>query len=202
MSAIDERAQAARSNAASARAVLRAATQEVHLRLHRHPALGALARGDIGLDDYRRLLARLYGLHFPLERALIAAAALYGLAPVGARAHLLARDLLDLGATQAQIARLPGIDTPCLDGPGLFLGALYVREGSLLGATHLATALDPLLGEGEARGRRFLASGEAALWRDCCASLEAGAEQGLLPQIIDGADATFRMIERWLALPL
>ena len=49
---------------------LRRETAEVHERLHRHPGLGAAARGSIAAEDYVRLLARLWGFHRAYEAAL------------------------------------------------------------------------------------------------------------------------------------
>lgn len=145
-----------------------------------------------------RLLARLYGFHLPFERALIEAALRHGVdARIGARAHLLARDLVDLGADGAAIASLPMAEPPALRSPGEWLGAFYMREGATLGAARLSAALDPLLGAGSARGRRFLS--DAGGWRECCAALEEGASRGLLPEMIDGARASFEAIEHWLA---
>ncbi|WP_166144751.1 biliverdin-producing heme oxygenase [Methylosinus sp. RM1] len=100
-----------------------------------------------------RLLARLYGFHLPFERALFEAALCFGVdARIGARAHLLARDLVDLGADDETIAALPMARRLAPRGHGEWLGALYVREGSTLGAARLAAALDPLLGAGILRG--------------------------------------------------
>jgi len=186
--------------ASPARAALRSATRAAHLRLHGHPALAALAAGTIAPAQYLQLLARLYGFHLPFEQALIEAALRHGAdLRIGARAHLLARDLVDLGATGEAIASLPMAEAPALRSPGEWLGALYVREGSTLGAARLAAALDPLLGAGALRGRRFLSGGDGECWRKCCAALEEGARRGLLPEIVEGARASFHAIEHWLA---
>ncbi|MBG0811977.1 biliverdin-producing heme oxygenase [Methylosinus sp. H3A] len=183
-----------------ARAALRSATHAAHQRLHGHPALAALAAGTIAPTQYLQLLARLYGFHLPFERALTEASLRHGVdLRIGARAHLLARDLVDLGAMGEAIAILPMAEAPALRSPGEWLGALYVREGSTLGAMRLAAALDPLLGDGNPRGRRFLSGGDAEGWRQCCAALEAGAARGLLPEIVEGARASFHALERWLA---
>ena len=53
---------------------LREATAQIHERLHGHPGLGAAASGAIGRDDYRSLLARLWGFHKAFETALDEAA--------------------------------------------------------------------------------------------------------------------------------
>lgn len=182
------------------RTALRRATCAAHLRLHGHPSLAALAAGAITQEQYRRLLARLYGFHLPLEQALIAAARRHGVDRlIRARTHLLARDLVDLGADEETIAALPMARRVEPRGHGEWLGALYVREGSTLGAARLAAALDPLLGAGVLRGRRFLSSGDETVWRECCAALEDGAARGLLPEMTEGARATFEAIELWLA---
>jgi heme oxygenase len=187
------------------RSALRNVARDAHLRLHRHPALAALAAGRVTLDAYRELLGRLYGFHCPLEAALMEASSR---APfdlrMGERARVwrLRSDLLDLGATSEAIASLPlAGDLPRLDSPGRCLGCLYVREGSTLGGALLARGLDPLLGPANPRGRRFLAGdeGDAALWRDCCDALEAAGALGLAPDVLAGAEETFLSIESWLS---
>ncbi len=193
--------------APSARTALQAATRAAHLRLHRHPALADLAAGKMQRDAYRSLLGRLYGFHLPLETVLTEAPwpTLFDIRIVErSRIHLLRQDLLDLGSTSETISALPLIDDlPVLDSPGKCLGCLYVREGSTLGAAHLAKALDPLFGSAHLLGRRFLA-GRAAnseLWRNCCNALEAAADMGLLPDLLAGAEQTFQALESWLEQP-
>ncbi len=73
----------------SLRQELRAATQDVHDRLHRHAGFAAIQDATIGLADYQDLIVRLYGFYVPFEDA----------AAIGPdRSNWLAGDLEALGS--------------------------------------------------------------------------------------------------------
>lgn len=187
------------------RARLREATRAAHERLHGQKALAALASGTIGLPAYRALLARLYGFHAPLE-ALLAASAWAGRADAAVlapRADRLRKDLLELGAEGGDLERLPmacASNLPDLEDYGRFVGCLYVRAGSTLGARLLSKALDPLLGAGNPLGRGFLAGGDGAdlQWRACCAAVDSATAEGHWDAMLVGAEAAFSALETWL----
>jgi heme oxygenase (biliverdin-IX-beta and delta-forming) len=184
---------------------LREATRAAHERLHDQKALAALASGGIDMAGYRALLARLYGFHAPLE-ARLAASAWAGdadAALLAPRAERLRKDLLELGAEPGDLERLPAASASCLpdmSAYGRFIGCLYVRAGSTLGARLLSKALDPLLGVGDPRGRGFLAGGEGAdlQWRACCAAVDKATADGHWDDMLAGADAAFSALEAWL----
>lgn len=190
------------TEAAGARAALRAATEVVHLRLHAIPAFTVLAEGRITRAGYAALLARMLGFHAALERRLAEAPPLDGFGIALAerrRSHLIRADLAVLGAWDG--AEAPEAPLPAFRTAAESLGALYVAEGSTLGGRHLARALDGLLPPG-LDGRRFLLGhGErhGEMWRACCAALESCAAQGELPGLIRGAEATFAAFETWFA---
>lgn len=184
---------------------LREATRAAHERLHGQKLLAPLADGSIGLSAYRALLARLYGFHAPLE-AFCAASPWAGrvdAALLAPRAPRLRQDLLELGVDAAELARLPMVaasDLPDLSDYGRFVGCLYVRAGSTLGARLLSKALDPLLGAGASLGRGFLAGGDGAdlQWRACCAAIDGATAEGCWDSMLAGADETFAALEAWL----
>jgi heme oxygenase len=186
-------------------AALRAATAAAHERLHHLPQFAGLAAGGLDRAGYRDLLARLLGFHAPFEDAIAATLgdAAFGL-PLSRlrRADLLRDDLRELGAVQAGIVRLPV--RPFATGPQA-MGALYVLEGATLGGKQLARGLDPLLGAGEARGRRFLLAGTdpaRPTWRDVRAAIDrCAANPASLAGLIDGATATFRAFGAWFGDP-
>jgi heme oxygenase len=193
--------------AASARARLRDATNAAHLRLHVHPAFAALQSGAIDRTRYRTLLARLFGFHQPLERALRASSwgPALGFEAVPPRADRLRDDLLRLGLPEPAFADLPSLAPsrlPALDTPGRFLGCLYVREGSSMGGRLLARQLDGILGDlpDGTTGRRFFRGTphDAAVWRSCCAAIETMSEAGPLQDMIGAAGQTFSALEAWL----
>lgn len=176
------------------RQTLRAATHDIHERLHRHPALAAVQAGDIDGVAYLRLLARLYGFHIGFERAA-------RIQPE--RSVWLEKDLVALGISPEQLATLPLCrGFPTLAPPEALLGALYVVEGSALGGVALARGLDGLIGVGVLDGRRFFAGHQSetgSAWRAYLASL-SGAPHTADQQatIIATATATFALFECWL----
>lgn len=179
----------------SARQLVRAATQEVHERLHRHAGFAAIQDATIDLPAYRALLLRLYGFYVPFE-----AAADLGLE----RSRWLEGDLgamhLDSG-TFATIPRCPHVFR--LDTPERRLGAAYVVEGSTLGGRALGRSLDRLLGPNGTEGRSFFlgrGSGTGAAWTGFLARLEAATrEPGPRADVVAAAVETFTAFEEWLS---
>ncbi|MGK7866214.1 biliverdin-producing heme oxygenase [Falsiroseomonas sp. E2-1-a20] len=184
----------------AARIALRQATGAVHERLHGVPVFSRLAAGQIEAAEYVGLLRRLLGFHLGVEVALIAAPSLepFGITvEARRRSPMLLADLKALGAKPlAPVAALPAPESAAWA-----MGCLYVTEGSTLGGQHLARALDGIL-PGEA-GRSFLrgyGARHGAMWRECCAAIEAcGAEAGRLAAMIAGAEATFASFEGWFS---
>lgn len=188
------RVQRGRAAQTSARATLRAATNDVHERMHAHSGYRALASGGIQAQAYRRLLARSYGFYLPMEAQLSRGRD---------RSCRLQADLLALGMTPAAIDALPlCITLSPLDSRPKRLGAAYVVEGAALGGHVLARALISnaagvtppvafLLGDGENGGRR---------WRDFIAELEVDLSgSGELEAAAQSARATFATFETWMA---
>lgn len=173
---------------------LRAATSEVHERLHSHPGLAAVQSGDIGKAAYTALLCRLHGFHRPFEAAA-------NLPPD--RTIWLERDLTDLGVDVAALASLPlAAAFPAQASPEYLLGARYVVEGSALGGRGLALQLDGLLGVGVTAGRRFFAGHGAQtgeVWRAYLEQLSGvRSEPAVQTEIVAGATRTFAIFEQWL----
>jgi len=196
-------AKAPRAERLDGRARLREATRAVHERLHRQPAMAALANGTIDLSAYRALLELLYGFHAPLERLLGASEWADDekmQAVLAPRAQLLRDDLQHFGANHGALLMASASMFPDLRVYGQLVGCLYVRAGSTLGGRILSNALDPLLGFGNQRGRRFLAGCDGAdlQWRQCCAAIEQATEGGHWHDMLTGANATFAALESWL----
>ncbi|MGG5811534.1 biliverdin-producing heme oxygenase [Falsiroseomonas sp. CW058] len=183
----------------TARWALRRATDAAHERLHGMAGFRDLAEGRITRAGYAALLRRLLGFHAPFEARLAEVPGLDALIDLGPRrrAALIRHDLAALGepAGEERAAVLPP-----LGSAARALGCLYVTEGSTLGGQQLARALDGLLPPGE-EGRRFLLGHGArhgAMWRDCCAAIEAcGADPARRAEMVDGAVATFEAFEAW-----
>ena len=172
---------------------LRAATQGVHDRLHRHAGFAAVQQATIALADYRDLLARLYGFYLPFESAVTTGPD---------RSDWLAADLKALNLQQPLHTLTKCHHMPPMDTVYLRLGALYVAEGSALGGRDLARGLDRLLGKDVTEGRRFFigrGAGTGEAWRRYLAQLSAVSPDPLVwAEIIKGAVETFAAFEQWL----
>jgi heme oxygenase len=173
--------------------LLRAATRDVHNRLHGHAGFVAIQDATIDHADYQRLISRLYGFYLPFE---VAAA----ISPD--RSRWLLDDLEAVGLMRPLLNLPMCSHVPCLDSAHFRLGALYVVEGSALGGRELARGLDRLLGKDVARGRQFFLgrgakTGDA--WRDYLAQLSAAPpEASARAEVIRGAVETFTAFEHWL----
>jgi len=177
---------------------LKAVTHEVHERLHGHDGFAAAASGTISADNYRDLLARLYGFHAAFDDAMERAPAALSRdieLPSRARAALLAEDMLGLGVTGATLAQLPRAALTPLCGEGEHLGALYVVEGSTMGGVIIARALGAFgdnrrfyLGHGADHGR---------LWRVFLARLDT-LEGEAADAAERAAEQVFAAFESWM----
>ena len=173
--------------------MLRAATQDVHDRLHRHAGFAAIQDATIGRAEYGRLIVRLYGFYLPFEAAA-------SISPD--RSQWLVHDLEALGLERPLHALPKCKHVPRLGSAHSRLGALYVAEGSALGGRDLARSLDRLLGKDVAEGRRFFIGrglNTGAAWRCYLAQLSsASSEPSAHAEIITGAVETFAAFEHWL----
>ncbi len=176
------------------REALRAATADIHARLHRHPGFAAIQNRTIDLVGYRRLLVRLYGFHAAFEAA-------FGIA--GDRSTWLKEDLTAIhgeGDTPESVPLCTALTA--VAAPAGELGALYVVEGSMLGGRHLARHLDPLLGAAGTAGRRFFLGRGADTNAAWTAFLERLTSSALAPadveETVDAAVSTFGIFQEWL----
>jgi heme oxygenase len=186
---------------------LRNSTAAVHERLHRHEGFAAVAAGTIDLIDYQQLLSRLWGFHHPFEATL---RQLNSKREIGIefearkRSRMLESDLVALGWDRASVIRLPQCDNlRAPENAAVFMGALYVVEGSTLGGIQLARALKALLASDSGEGRSFfLGYGDrhGAMWRSFLSWLEDFASsEADAAAVIDGAIRTFIDFEDWMS---
>ncbi len=158
---------------------LRAATEEIHLALHRAAPFAAIADCTATCESYAETLGFLWRYHRAMAGWCAAGAGALGL---DARAHqarlaALRDDLAVLGRDVPEIEEEPARD-------GAFAaGVLYTVQGSTLGGKVIHRQLDGLL-EGEGGRSFFKGSAEDGLnWRLLCERLErqsdgAGMEAG------------------------
>lgn len=180
----------------AARAVLRAATAEVHERLHGARFFDRIAAGTLDIAGYAALLARIRRFHRLTLPARAQALALLGLDP-GEASRRLALIEADLGhldvRRDADLGALPP------SGDDAAVGCLYVVEGSALGGKLIHRQLDYLLPGDD--GRRFFqgTTEDGARWRRLCDALDRyGLMPGRLPAMIVGAEAAFALFETCL----
>jgi heme oxygenase len=172
----------------SMRSLLRAATMGLHAVVDARfaPML------DAGEAGYRSLLLASAAAIFPLEQALLTAGVDLLLPDWTrrTRAAALRADLTDLGITDVAAATAPP-----LAGAARMFGALYVLEGSRLGARLL---VPDLLAGGSTRVRaatRYLRHGEGhRLWQSFLAHLESSQPVRECPdEAIAGARMAFAL---------
>jgi heme oxygenase len=189
------------------RQALKSATASLHDRLHQAALFQDLLNGLLSIDRYQVLLASLHAIYQPLEERLVCAlsqsANLGALGTYQRRTPLLARDLADLESVGpvAVIARTPP-RIPDIDRDCQALGALYVIEGSSMGARLMARKLDSLLPQDHARARRYFdvtALQSAQRWAAVCAVIDTFEERSLETQeMIDVACQTFALFSHML----
>lgn len=152
----------------SRRFALKRATDAAHTRVE--GIIGA-AGMFAGVDGYRRYLAATLEIRTRYESMMdvSGAEAVWRAWPGRRVAHLVARDLADLGGTSGAAEKYVGQPLK----PAELLGALYVLEGSSLGARVLSKSVSAF-GLSDTYGARHLwaQAGEPGVWRDFVDMLE------------------------------
>jgi heme oxygenase len=181
--------------------LLRARTRAAHARIETVPALARLVADDLTMAEYVAVLRSMHAFHAALEPAIAgeladvpAAAALLD----GGRMRALAEDLAWFGAPG-----LPPSPVSLPSGRAAALGALYVVEGSGLGGRVIARRVAASLRVTPGRGGNFYgglgADAARTRWRHLCDLLEHfDLREETAADLIDGAIATFRCLERRL----
>jgi heme oxygenase len=181
-------------------ATLRAQTAQAHSRLDHD--LGLL-REPPDRDRIGRLLERCYGFHAvwePKVARVIGTEAAF-LVPRH-RAPRAAQDLMALGRTPCDIARLP----LCLaaarlvSSPEAAIGSLYVLEGSTLTGQLVTRHLQGARGLPREGLGYFDPYGAATgtMWRHFRIWAEATSKFGSADAIVAGAVETFQTLQAWL----
>jgi heme oxygenase len=165
---------------------LRAATASVHARVDTYMG-GLLRQTDRGYEQF--LTATAHAV-LPLERALCEArvSELVHDWPLRCRSDALREDLAALSIAEPDTH--PIHEGPRLRDEAFMLGALYVLEGSRLGARVLLG----MLGATHSHALRYLSHGHGLpLWQTFLAQLEASSAVRRNPESAEaGASAAFR----------
>jgi len=185
------------------RGLLRAQTAAAHEQLEARLDVFSRLRS---LEDYRALLARLYGLYEPLELRLAVVAQASALTldfATRQKAPLIERDLAALGLDREAMARLPRCTRlPALTGPAAAFGCLYVLEGATLGGQFVSRHVARELGVDHQGGTAFFSSyGEdvGPMWRKFVTALEHFAcDADRQAVVLRSAHETFAVFEAWL----
>jgi heme oxygenase len=196
-----ERAQAGEARAPTIHTALRHETAELH---HALDARLDLLAPELSMERYRAVLGTLLGYYAPLEERLVRAAASSPLAlPPRARSTLLRRDLVALGASQAEIAALPRCDAlPALSDLPHVAGCTYVLEGACLGGQLVARSLHGRFGLTKESGCAYFigdAEHTGSRWRTALVWLEQVALlTGRGADMVASARATFQTLAQWI----
>ncbi|HEX8312041.1 MAG TPA: biliverdin-producing heme oxygenase [Chthoniobacteraceae bacterium] len=157
------------------------------------------------LADYRRMLVRFWGIHQPLEESIAPFADQWPLdwEKTRRRVPQLRADLLQLGLSTADLEAIDRCRAvPRANSPAGVLGALYVAEGSRLGAVLVGGAVVERLGLTPERGAAFLCgagSETGQLWRSFVAVVQsADLTREEADEAVDIAAGTFRAFHEWL----
>lgn len=180
---------------------LRQETSEEHRRVE---ALLDLMSPELNLDRYCRILKAFYVAMAPLENAIAEAcpARHRGLWEGRSKAWRLQVDLESLNETPNNMP-VPVIRMPDLADASLWLGALYVVEGSTLGGQVICRHLERHFGWSHGRGYSYFRGyGErtAERWRQVIQALEAEDADGNL--VLKGAHQTFSYFHSCLCAAL
>lgn len=175
---------------------LRASTAQEHQELEDEVGIAESLKSR---DGYRSLLEAFYGFVAPLEARL----AQFSWDKLNLdfderrKAHLLERDLTELGVDAATLPRCE--DLPALESFEQACGALYVMEGSTLGGQHiLRMARQEGLPESATHYFQSYGPRVGEMWKQLGERLTAYAETDeRSARMIDGARKTFRAFQHW-----
>ncbi len=190
---------------------LRAETHDAHERIEALPELSCLMSSTLTENDYVRALRGLHAFHARMHESL--PRLLHGLgqhlaenAPVlgleTSGLHALDEDLAWFAVGPHRKMRKP----PSLTDGYAALGALYVVEGSALGARVIGRAVSASLGVSPGQGGSFFCGASADLartrWQSFCAMLAAAGpviaaagEEAGCARVVAGALSCFGALE-------
>lgn len=184
-------------------ATLKQSTSEAHLATERAFDLKSAL---MSRENYRTLLARLFGLYVPLELKLAAVLSRIP-APIKMetrwKSAWLRQDLQYLGLRAEDLLELPRCEElPNFKSREEILGSLYVIEGSTLGGQHISRAILQRLQMTPATGARFFhgyGGDTQTRWQEFGQAAENFLpDPADIPKAVTAATAMFGVFERWL----
>lgn len=159
-----------------------------------------LMKPDLTREEYVACLQRLHGIVAAWDDTARQQAppSMQDVLRPRLRGHLLEADLDWFGSDDEKENR-PTL--PDLNDEALFLGALYVMEGSTLGGQLIARHVEETLGLEPGRGDLyFRGHGEQTgpMWREICNLLRTRVPEELSDRVIESARRTFRAFHSWM----
>jgi heme oxygenase len=154
-----------------------------------------LMNADLSRNDYCQFVSRFFGFYAPLETQLLASPHWHQLAfdyTPRQKTPRLARDLLALGLSDAELAAIPRCtDLPACTTPEQLLGCLYVIEGATLGGRSITRHLQTRLGLTPESGGAFFdgyGAQTGSHWKAFCTMLSENADRQMGHSADDAAD--------------
>ena len=187
-------------------ASLRQQTRASHEHIERVPRLARLFMSDYRRDDYRDLLARLYGFYEAIESVLFTDLPVFAQPVLSHRrkSRLIAKDLEALNVKRAEIDRLPlCFKLPPLNNYAARMGVFYVLEGATLGGELIRRRLLERFGVEIAPALNFYgcygekAGSEWRAFRDFMTDHFDGCQQSI-DDAVSSANITFDCLGDWL----
>jgi len=173
-------------------------TRPAHDRLE---GASGLLDETLDRDAYQAVLERFYGFWRGWQPHVATMLQDRALSEPRRRLHMLAADLLVMGASARALGQLPVCPVPALRDAAGALGSLYVMEGSTLGGSVIRRHVERRLGFDGRSGCAYFAGYGAdtgMMWRSFLARLDL-APAGDAERIAHGATATFERLAGWLS---
>lgn len=182
---------------------LRVETRREHDSIEKSQLMARLFLHDYTLAEYRDLLARLYGFYRAIEPMIFTGNKFSD----RTKTVLLVRDLEALGLNGTEIRNLPVTTSlPSLNSFSRRMGALYVLEGSTLGAQLISRQLLKHFRDTIADAIHFYTCyGDrvGAMWHEFRQFMSSNFDGSSSTQeVIAAARNTFSSIQLWLERPM
>ncbi len=182
---------------------LRVETRREHESIEKGQFMARLFSQDYTLAEYRDLLVRLYGFYRAIEPMIFAGNNFSD----RQKTDLLVRDLEALGLNGTEIRNLPvSTSLPNLNSFSRRMGALYVLEGSTLGAQLISRQLFKNFRDTIPGAIHFYACyGDrvGAMWHEFRQFMSSNFDDASCAQeVIASARNTFNSFQLWLERPM
>lgn len=181
--------------------VLKSETYGLHREVEKHIPL---LNEDLTLEGYERHLLQLLGFYEPLEQEFMSFIALNAV-PIEStqrmRTAKLIADLLALGVTPEVIDRAPRCKTlKRVNSVAQLIGAMYVTEGSTLGAQVITPIIKQKLNLLDDQVSFYAGHGQKTgkMWMSFQITGRSLVAPRAIPEAVNAAESTFLSLIQWL----